>query len=213
MGFAEGSPASGVLQEGDVITAFNGTEVDSVPQLRELLDANGTVNPGTVTYIRGDEVNEASIIPMESDSGAVLGIAAQLTYDFPMNITIRLDDVGGPSAGMMFALGIIDKLTPEDLTGGNHFAGTGTIDASGTVGSIGGIRQKMYSAQASGATYFLAPAENCSEVVGHIPSGLQVFAVSDLDQALDVLNFVSKHGENSQEMNDKMGMLPTCQNE
>ena len=91
---------------------------------------------------------------------------------------------------MMFALGIIDKLTPDEMTAGNHFAGTGTIDAQGNVGPIGGIRQKLYGAQKAGADYFLAPVDNCDEVVGHVPSGVSVFAVSTLDEAINVINFV-----------------------
>ncbi|MFP3675149.1 S16 family serine protease, partial [Bacillus sp. SIMBA_031] len=88
-----------------------------------------------------------------------------------------LNNVGGPSAGMMFALGIIDTLTPGDLTGGKHIAGTGTITPDGAVGAIGGIAQKMIGAKQQGATLFLAPAANCGDVVGHIPNGLQVVKV------------------------------------
>jgi PDZ domain-containing protein len=92
---------------------------------------------------------------------------------------------------MMFALGIIDKLTPTKLNGGQHVAGTGTITASGAVGAIGGIRQKMYGARSAGATYFLAPASNCDEVRGHIPSGLTVFATSKLSQSVTDLNAIA----------------------
>ncbi|TPX01011.1 ATP-dependent serine peptidase containing a PDZ domain protein, partial [Schumannella luteola] len=116
----------------------------------------------------------------------MVGIVPGEDYAFPFDVTINLQDVGGPSAGMMFALGIYDTLTPGALTGGAHIAGTGTIDAAGDVGAIGGIRQKMYGARDAGADWFLAPRDNCGEVVGHIPDGLQVFAVDDLDQAIDV---------------------------
>ena len=93
-------------------------------------------------------------------------------------------DIGGPSAGMMFALGIIDKLTPMNLTGGRFIAGTGEITASGQVQAIGGIQQKMVGARNAGATIFLAPASNCSDVKGAIPAGLQVVKVGTLDQAV-----------------------------
>jgi PDZ domain-containing protein len=83
----------------------------------------------------------------------------------------------------MFALGIVDTVTPGDLTGGKHIAGTGTISPDGTVGPIGGIRQKMLGARAGGATLFLAPADNCDEVVGNVPDGMQVVKVGNLDQA------------------------------
>ncbi|MFW8745634.1 S16 family serine protease, partial [Mesorhizobium japonicum] len=93
----------------------------------------------------------------------------------------------------MLALGIYDKLTPGDLTGGAHIAGTGTIDASGEVGAIGGIRQKMYGARDAGATWFLAPAANCDEVVGHVPAGLHVAKVGTLDQALADVRDIAAH--------------------
>ena len=86
----------------------------------------------------------------------------------------------GPSAGLMFSLAIYDALTPGELTGGKNIAGTGTMDDDGTVGPIGGIRQKLIGARRAGADYFLAPADNCDEVVGNVPDGLQVVKVGDL---------------------------------
>jgi PDZ domain-containing protein len=103
---------------------------------------------------------------------------------------------------MMFALGIIDTLTPGELNGGDRVAGTGTITADGEVGPIGGIRQKMWGALDAGADWFLAPADNCDEVVGNIPGDLQVFAVENLDDALDVLDAVRDGGD--------VSGLPTC---
>jgi PDZ domain-containing protein len=123
-------------------------------------------------------------------------------YDFPIDVTIQLNNVGGPSAGMMFALGIIDTLTPGELNAGETVAGTGTITAGGEVGPIGGIRQKMWGARDAGAEWFLAPEANCDEVVGHIPGDLQVFSVATLDDALDVLDAVREDGD--------LEALPTC---
>jgi PDZ domain-containing protein len=91
----------------------------------------------------------------------------------------------------MFALGIIDKLTPGDLTGGKKIAGTGTIDPDGVVGPIGGIRQKLVGARDAGARYFLAPADNCSEVVKHIPDGLTVVKVATLNAARDAVTAIA----------------------
>jgi PDZ domain-containing protein len=100
-------------------------------------------------------------------------------------VSIHVDSVGGPSAGMMFALGLIDVLTPDNLTGGKFIAGTGEIDDAGNVSPIGGITQKMYGVRAAGAQYFLAPADNCNDVVkGGIPAGLQVIKVNKLHDAL-----------------------------
>jgi PDZ domain-containing protein len=102
-------------------------------------------------------------------------------------VKFSVGDIGGPSAGMMFALGIIDKLTTMDLTGGKFIAGTGEITPAGQVQAIGGIQQKMLGARNAGATIFLAPAANCSDVKGAIPPGLRVVKVSTLSQAVSVL--------------------------
>jgi Lon-like protease len=139
----------------------------------------------------------------EGDQPApIVGIIVGGEYDFPVDVAIQLENVGGPSAGMMFALGIIDKLTPGELNGGEQVAGTGTIAGDGTVGPIGGIRQKLYGAKDAGATWFLAPTSNCDEVSGHIPDGLSVFSVDTLDDALAALEVIADGGDTS--------TLPTC---
>jgi PDZ domain-containing protein len=126
-----------------------------------------------------------------------VGIYTGSTFTFPFDVKIQLQDVGGPSAGMMMALGIYDKLTPGHLVGHAHIAGTGTIDPSGAVGAIGGIRQKMYGARDAGATWFLAPASNCNEVRGHVPSGLTVFAVKTLDDSLADVKAIASGADTS----------------
>lgn len=103
------------------------------------------------------------------------------------SLTMHVDDIGGPSAGMMYTLGAIDKLTARNESGGKTIAGTGTMDTNGKVGAIGGIRLKMLGAKRDGATWFLAPSSNCDEVIGHIPSGLHVVKVSTLSNAYDAL--------------------------
>ena len=208
----ETSPATGILQLKDLILSVNGTALTEVQSLRDALQANGTGKPAVLRIARNGVLSSVEVTPVDNAGKAVIGIGAQANYSFPFDVSIRLDDVGGPSAGMMFALGIIDKLTPGDLTSGHHFAGTGTITAPGAVGPIGGIRQKLYGAQRAGAQYFLAPAGNCAEVVGYVPSGLYVFKVSTLSDALTALDFVAMHGDQSASMNAKMGALPTCDN-
>jgi len=188
----KGTPAATVLKDGDEITSVNGATVESVQGLRDLVAKNGTSKPAELGIVRDGSASTVQLTPVESGGRAVLGIGAGMDYTFPFEVKIQLDDVGGPSAGQMFALGIIDKLTPEELTGGRKIAGTGTIDNVGTIGPIGGIRQKMYAARdTGGAQYFLAPRSNCAEVTGHIPSGLQVFAVTTLADSLKVLKAVS----------------------
>lgn len=201
----EGSPADGLLEEGDVIEQIDGVEVTSATALRDAIqEAEGDVVDLTVR--RDGDVQQIEITPeQEQINGAdtwLIGITLTTEYDFPFDVHIQLDNVGGPSAGMMFALGIVDELTPGELTGGNDIAGTGTIDATGAVGPIGGIRQKLYGARDAGADYFLAPASNCDEVVGHIPNGLQVISTSTLEESLDALDVIADSGD--------IDALPTC---
>jgi Lon-like protease len=183
----DGSPAAGTLLAEDQITALNGAPIDSVAELRTALTGNGSGVPATVGIVRSGAAQTVTVTPIESSGAVVIGINVRTDYQFPFTVTIQLDRVGGPSAGMMFALGIIDKLTPGELQGGADVAGTGTIDQAGTVGPIGGIRQKLAGARSNGARWFLAPADDCDEVTGHIPDGLTVFSVTTLDDALAAL--------------------------
>lgn len=201
----EDGAAAGVLQPGDVIVAIDGTAVTSGARLREAIqDAAGATI--SLTVQRAGERTEVELTPQKTTTdGAdtwLIGITLTTEYDFPIDVTIQLDDVGGPSAGMMFALGIVDMLTEGELNGGENIAGTGTIDAAGTVGPIGGIRQKLYGARDAGAEFFLAPASNCDEVTGHVPAGLQVFSTATLDDSIEILDTIADGGE--------LDALPTC---
>lgn len=109
-----------------------------------------------------------------------------LVYDFPVKVSITLKDTGGPSGGLIFGLGIVEKLTAVDLVAGRTIAGTGTIDGAGNIGAIGGIDEKIIAAKRAGATVFLAPSANCSDVT-HIPAGIKVFSVATLREAVSVL--------------------------
>jgi len=189
-----GSPADGVLKAGDVIVSINGKTFADVTGLRAEIASNGVDSPATVVITRDGTNMTLELTPTLSvgDSPTpILGVVVGSEYDFPFDVRIQLENVGGPSAGMMFALGIIDKLTPGELNGGENIAGTGTIGATGEVGPIGGIRQKLYGASSAGAKFFLAPAANCDEVTGHIPSGLTVFSVKTLDDAITALDAIS----------------------
>jgi PDZ domain-containing protein len=111
------------------------------------------------------------------------------SFAFPFSVSISVGDIGGPSAGLMFALGLIDKITPDDLTGGRFIAGTGEIEANGTVEPIGGIQQKMTGARAAGATIFLTPAANCADATGAaVPAGMRLIKVSSLAGAIAALD-------------------------
>jgi PDZ domain-containing protein len=196
----DGYPADGVLEPGDQILTVDGDPIDGSTELIAALTDAGAGTQVALGILRDGVEQTIDIAPVASteDPDAVLiGIQPGATYDFPFDVTVNLGSVGGPSAGMMLALGTYDKLTPGALTEGERIAGTGTITADGEVGAIGGIRQKMYGAEHAKADWFLAPAANCDEVVGHIPGGLQVFAVTTLDDALEVVQTIASGGDTS----------------
>jgi len=143
-------------------------------------------------------VSLTTITPPDANSdgapdseGSLLGVYLSAEADSDIEATFGLSKVGGPSAGSMFALGIVDELTPGDLTGGKDIAGTGTIALDGSIGPIGGIEQKMAGAKTDGSGYFLAPASNCADVVGNVPDGLEVYAVSTLHEAVTTVEAIA----------------------
>ncbi|MET3718252.1 MULTISPECIES: S16 family serine protease [unclassified Arthrobacter] len=182
-GLSDGSPSKGKIEDGDIFETINGKPITSLAVVQEELAA-GQGAPAALVVQRAGESISQSITPMANGAGRyILGVKLKYLFTFPFDVKISLDKVGGPSAGLMFSLGIIDTVTPGDLTGGKHVAGTGTITPDGAVGPIGGIQQKMLGARAGGATLFLAPADNCDDVVGHVPEGMQVVKVENLAQA------------------------------
>src|SRR6266699_3115286 len=147
----------------------------------------------------GDVINSVDGQRGTRQSGGhpVMGVQVTEQYKFPFPVKISVGDIGGPSAGMMFALGIIDKLTKLDLTAGRFIAGTGEITASGQVQPIGGIQQKMTGARNAGATIFLTPAANCADTKGAVPAGLRLVKVSTLNQAVTYLEALKSGHPNS----------------
>lgn len=187
----ERGPAAGQLAADDRIRAVAGQAVGTLAQLRQRL---AELRPGvraTLTVVRAGATREVSVVPRPAPDDprrAQLGVVVRTGYEFPFRVRIRLEDVGGPSAGLMFALGVVDKLTPGALTGGRHIAGTGDIDDAGRVGPIGGIGQKLVGARRAGASVFLVPAGNCSEARSARPDGLRLVKVSTLGSAVDALD-------------------------
>jgi PDZ domain-containing protein len=182
-GTLKGLPAYGVLRPGDVVTAVDGTPVTSIPRLTSLITAHQAGTPVRLTISRHGTTRQVRIRTAEDHGKPAVGTYVQ-PAGFPFSVKINVGDIGGPSAGMMFALGIIDKLTGDNLAGGTFIAGTGTIGPDGTVGPIGGIQEKMVAARDKGATVFLAPAANCPDTVGAVPAGLRVVKVSTLAGAV-----------------------------
>ena len=196
----------GMLQKGDILTSITpaggqATPTTTYTALRELLT---TIPAGTAVELgieRDGEpmtVSLTTITPPDANSdgspdseGSLLGVYLSAEADSDIEATFGLSKVGGPSAGSMFALGIVDELTPGDLTGGKDIAGTGTIALDGSIGPIGGIEQKMAGAKTDGSGYFLAPASNCADVVGNVPDGLEVYAVSTLHEAVTTVEAIA----------------------
>lgn len=200
----KGSPAEGRLHAGDVIKAVDGTAVKQPSDVAKLVTKHKSGQDVVFTLVPVKEqaaaekehktatrTQDVTIKTAAShDSGApraIVGISAGTDHTFPFSIDIKLADVGGPSAGLMFALGIYDKLTPGSLTGGKFVAGTGTIDDNGTVGPIGGIELKTIGARDKGAQYFLTPADNCAAAAKDTPSGLTLVKVKTIGDALGAL--------------------------
>lgn len=182
-----GYPASKVLKAGDVIEAVDGQPVTGASSLSSIINEHPV---GATLQLQVLRKGQALTIPVASKSSggsAVIGVQVRQQYKFPFNVRITVGDIGGPSAGMMFALGIVDMLTPMNLTGGKFIAGTGEITASGQVQPIGGIQQKMVGARNAGATVFLTPSGNCADALGAVPAGLKVVKVSTLSQAVSDL--------------------------
>jgi Lon-like protease len=182
------TPASGVLRRGDVITAVDSKPVSCNAGAGDLIRARRPGAPVDLTIRRGGKPELVRLKTADVQGQAVVGVNVQESFRFPFSVKIDVGDIGGPSAGLMFALGIVDKLTPGgNLTGGRFIAGTGEISADGTVSPIGGIQQKMAGARSAGATVFLSPAANCSDAASAVPAGMRLVKVSTLRGAIQDL--------------------------
>jgi PDZ domain-containing protein len=178
----EGTPASRQLVAGDFVLQANRIPVSTFDELRAQIQLS-VGESMEILVVRDGKETVIDITPEFKVDAYVIGAMIGYTYDCPVEVSVQLGNVGGPSGGLMFALGILDALTPGSLAGANYVAGTGTISPSGEVGPIGGIELKMIAARNAGADLFLAPAGNCDEVIDSVPEGLNVVAVRDLSEA------------------------------
>jgi PDZ domain-containing protein len=191
-----GAPAAQVLQAGDVVVAVDGTKLRSAAQLHALISAHAIGTTVRVTVRRGKATHTYAIRTVASTVGkkhAIVGITPDINATFKKpSVQIGIDpaQVGGPSAGLAFTLGILDKLTPGGLTGGRTIASTGTIDGFGIVGPIGGIQQKIAGAERAGATVFLAPAADCADAKSVASKSLILVKVETLKTALSALRAI-----------------------
>lgn len=191
------SPSAAQLAAGDVLLDVNGTRLTTYNDLAGALAGTRSGQQIPVTFQRGTGAPQSATITLGSREGSQqgqLGIYPGVRPPQPDEITISLGDVGGPSAGLMFSLAVVDKLTPGELTDGRFVAGTGTITSTGVVGAIEGIRFKMAAAREAGATVFFVPAGNCAAALTSTPAGLQLIKADTLAGAVTSLQTLDKGG-------------------
>jgi len=181
----------------DQVISIDDKKFNSQPEIIEYLDKR---TPGDFINIKvlrsGDEVVSKQIkLSARDDGSAFIGINIEQKFVFPIDVKIQLAETGGPSGGLIFALGVIEKLTPADLIHSRNIAGTGTITSDGKVGPIGGIAEKIIGAKKDGVKIFLTPIQNCSDIKNQSQltnSGgygeMKIVPVATLTEAISVLN-------------------------
>jgi Lon-like protease len=186
--------STGKLNEGDAIDAVNGTPVSNLKQFTDLMKNTKPGDEVILDFRRKNAPPGIATVTLGSapdKEQGVLGIGVIEAPWAPFTIDFNLAGIGGPSAGLVFSLAVIDKLTTGDLVGDRFVAGTGTIDADGKVGSIGGITHKILAAHDAGATVFLTPADNCDEAKSAHEDGIDLVKVENLGGAVDALKALS----------------------
>ncbi|WP_435770872.1 YlbL family protein [Nocardioides sp. SYSU DS0651] len=196
-----GSPADGKLLVRDIFLAVDGKKVETGDDVVKAVRAHDDGSPVVFDIKRGKRELEVRVKPEIDDGTPRVGVNLGLGYQFPFDINLRVDpSVGGPSAGLMFALAIYDTLTPGSLTGGEAVAGTGELLPDGTVGAIGGIEQKIAGAEEAGAELFFVPEDNCPDVAG-LDTDLRLVKATTMHEARVALEKWA---------GDHDAKLPTC---
>lgn len=185
-GVSENGPSEGLLEEGDRIVSVSGEPVADFSELRAGIVAAGAGESIGLGIERDGEPMTVDVVPRipEGADEPMIGAVITTDYDLPADVDFTLSQIGGPSAGMVFALGVYDMLTPGDLLGGLSVSGTGTITDSGEVGAIGGLEQKLWAASRAGTDLMLVPVANCADLPERIPGDLAVAPVATFDEAL-----------------------------
>ncbi|KPI17322.1 peptidase S16 lon domain protein [Actinobacteria bacterium OK074] len=182
------------------MTTIEATGPDASVSFGDVVDAwfrtDRAVMPRDSVYPSGQSVKEiekynAGEMQQSQDAATAAALSYLNLSAKNVKVTLKLADVGGPSAGLLFTLGIIDKLNGDgdggDLTGGRTIAGTGTIDDAGKVGAVGGVALKTQAARRDGATVFLVPKAECSDAKSDLPKGLRLVPVTTLKGAVSSL--------------------------
>jgi len=199
----EGAPAEGRLRKGDVILQVDGTDVGLPDDVVALVRDREVGDQVTLTVRRDGRRADITVrTRARPDDPSIPSVGVGVDYRFPFEVTINLgQDIGGPSAGLMFALAVVDKLRPGHLTDGRHIAGTGSITAQGEVEPVGGIQQKVTGAQRRGAEIFLTPADNCAQAVEADVEDIRLIRVESLTDAVRALKALE---------DDRDAALPAC---
>ncbi len=180
----DGMPADGKLEPGDVLVKVGDTPITADTVVSDLVAAVPDGGSLPVVVRRGKERVKVHLTPVEKDGNRLVGVTLEPVYHYPVDVSINIADIGGPSAGLMFALSIYDVLTPGSMTDGNAVAGTGTIDPHGKVGEIGGIQQKIAAAHRDGAELFLVPPGNCGDALGGHRGSMRLAKATTLTDAI-----------------------------
>ncbi len=201
----EDGAAAGKLKAGDLVNGVDGDKVDSAEALVKAVAAHKPGDVVTLSITRKGKPSDIAITTRPAADNPALpriGVTLGTKYAYPFKISNNVGpSIGGPSAGTMFALAIYDRLTPGALTGGEKVAGTGEMSPDGTVGPIGGVRQKMAGASRNGAHIFLVPAANCAEAADGDDFGMVLIKITKLDDAISSLEALAK---------DDDAKVPTC---
>ena len=197
-----GMPSEGKLKPRDVVRRFDGKPVTAATQLAKLIAAVPAGKAVPITVERKGRTLTRQVTPVDKDGHRLIGVTLGIGYTFPFKVSVNISDViGGPSAGLMFALSIYDTLTPGSLTSGGTVAGTGTIDGAGHVGEIGGIQQKIAGAREAGAQLFLVPPANCPDAMTADHGSMRLAKAATLKDAISELEAWGK---------DHDAPLPQC---
>ena len=198
----DGMPADGKLQVRDVVRRFDGHPVNADTDLGKLIRAVPDGQPVRIVVDRKGKPVTVTVTPTTKDGNRLIGVTLGIGYTFPFKVSVNISDsIGGPSAGLMFALSIYDTLTPGSLTSGGAVAGTGTIDGHGKVGEIGGIQQKIAGARQDGAQLFLVPPANCADALGSDHGSMRLAKATTLKSAIATVTAWGK---------DHDARLPQC---
>jgi len=202
LGVRSGMPADGKLEPRDVIVRFDGHKVGAHTDMVSLIKKVPVGKPVPITVLRKGKRVTVHVAPVDQDGSHLIGVELGMGYTFPVKVTVDVSEaIGGPSAGLMFALSIYDKLTPGSLTGGGRIAGTGEIRADGTVGEIGGIQQKIVGARSDGAQLFLVPPANCDDALTSDHGSMRLAKAATLKAAIAEVTAWSR---------DHSASLPQC---